>query len=240
MNGPARAPYDESPARLDLRPIPAQEPWAGLQTDCLELIARGDLVTGIRARPASPGAESTGGPAAALLLLHDAGSHASGSEWRRVAAWLARGPHAFALDLPLHGRRSSAKLSERLIAGLASLERGLPLDRNGEALVEEALRQARCDVARLLDGVLAMEDVDPKRVGLVAVGFGARVAEMLLAEDARPCAAVLIRDANAVVGAAMRDETESASTAVLRLEARRGATDWSEAAEAYLGSRIGF
>lgn len=235
--GPLRSPYDEAPARLLTRPIPAADPWTGLVTNKLELISRGDIVTGVHARPAAAEVGARAGEPAALILLHDAGSHASGPEWRPVARWIARGPHAIAIDLPLHGLRASAKLTERLIGALASLDRGVPLDRNGEVLADEALRQARCDVARTLDGLLALGAIDPKRVGLVGIGLGARVAEALLEDDGRPSAAVLVRTRPAPGGP---PGESSGTTEVLRLDVASGKSDWAADAERFLAARLGF
>jgi dienelactone hydrolase len=236
MAGHSRPDYDEAPARLTFLPLPAHEPGYGLACERLELCSRGDIVTGVRARPAAAATGSTTKPGA-LLLVHDAGSHARGDEWRAVSGWVVRGLHAVALDLPLHGLRASPKLSERLLGSIDALARGVALDRNGQVLVEEALRQAGCDVGRALEGLLALEGIDPQRVGLVGVGLGARVSEALVAASDRLRAAVLVRTRRSgpVAGG-----SAAAGRDALILDGTKGDGDWTAEAERFLGSRLGF
>ncbi|MFO0688712.1 MAG: hypothetical protein U0900_08385 [Myxococcota bacterium] len=229
----SRPRSNEAPARATLWPIEAGEPWSGLQVEKLEVLSRGDFVTGLRIRrPAGAEAANAARPGL-LLLIHDATGHASAATWSPIAGWLARGgrTEAIALDLPLHGPRSSAKLSERLVAGFAALARGAFLDRNGTVLVEEFLRQSTHDLGRSLDARLALGEIDPDRVALIGVGLGARVADAWLAEDDRVRAAVLVRTGRA--------PALPLAAAPERLELESGdAPDWAFEAERFLRSRI--
>ena len=233
-NEAAAARSNESPALATLWPIEAVEPWAGLRVEKLELLSRGDFVTGVRIRrPAGPDAANADRPGL-LLLIHDATGHANASTWAPIADWLARGgrAEAIALDLPLHGPRSSAKLSERLVAAFAALARGAFLDRNGTVLVEEFLRQSTHDLARSLDARLALGGIDPDRIAVIGVGLGARVADAWLAEDARVRAAVLVRTRRAPA------LPSAGGPERLELESRDEAPDWAFEAERFLRSRI--
>lgn len=240
MAGPA-SPYDESPARLSVRAMPAAEPWTGLATERIELLSRGDIVTGVRARPATGRDVRPVGGSPALMLLHDAGSHASGVEWRPIARWLTRGVQALSIDLPLHGLRASPKLTERLLGALAALEQGSPLDRNGGVLADEALRQAHHDAARTLDALLALDGIDPKRIGLLGIGLGAGIAEALLEDDRRPAAAVLVRTRiEPATRPASRTRAHPDAAGVLRLDATIEPRGWVEEAERFFASRLAF
>lgn len=224
----------EAPARATLWAIEAVEPWSGLQVERLELLSRGDFVTGVRIRrPAGSDATEAARPGL-LLLIHDATGHANEPAWAPIAGWLARGgrAEAIALDLPLHGPRSSAKLSERLVAAFAALARGAFLDRNGTVLVEEFLRQSTHDLARTLDARLTLGGIDPDRIAVIGVGLGARVADAWLAQDARVRAAVLVRTRRAPA------LPNAASPERLELESRDDAPDWAVEAERFLRSRI--
>lgn len=234
MKGSVSRPSStEAPARATFWPADAADPWSGLQVEKLELISRGDLVSGVRIRR---GPATGSGPRPALLVLvHDAASEANSPDWSPVATWLARGDAvvAVALDLPLHGPRSSAKLSERLVSAFAALARGAFLDRNGTVLVEEFLRQSVHDLARTLDALLEPGELDPDRVGLIGLGLGARVADSLLAEDDRVHAAVLVRTRRAPA------LPSAASPGRLEIDAQDEPRDWTLEAERFLRSRIG-
>lgn len=244
MKAPVSHPcFVEAPARARFWPATARAPFAELATERIELISRGDLVSGLRLR--SPASEASTGKASTglLLLVHDAAQEAHGTQWSPVARWIARSPRtvAVALDLPLHGPRASAKLSERLVQAFAVRARGADLDRNGAVLVEEFLRQSVHDLGRTLDALLAAGDVDPKRIALLGLGLGAHVADAWLAQERRPSAAVLVRTPRApgrpaepppgTKGAGSPDRLE------IDLQAGRG--DWAEEAERFLDSRIG-
>ncbi len=238
-----------------LRPLAPEHGWPDVQTERLELISRGDVVTGRFARAARPRSKAgTSRRRAALLMaVHDAGGSAGYPPLGVVAGWIGPDLSLVAIDLPLHGHRSSPKLSERLTAGLARRDRGGEIDRNGAVLVDEFWRQATIDLVRTLDAVLALGELDPKRIGLLGIGLGAALVDALLAHDTRPRAAVLVRPGasdpktalgSAAVGAAVsvaaapvkRDAAASAERLVL--EADADPASWTPAARAFLEARL--
>lgn len=257
MSGPAApshpdsrdAFHDEAPARADLRGLESAGTWHGVPAQRLELISRGDLVNGVLARAAAANTtvgtkvRTQAGTArpALLLLAHDLGGSSSSRELGPVASWIGEGLAVVAIDLPLHGHRASPKLSERLIASMATRERGGALDRNSAVLVDEFWRQATIDLARTLDAVLALGNFDPKRVGLLGLGLGAGLCSALLTHDDRLCAAVLARPAPTRSTTADRDASPiRARTDVLTLDAEPDSSAWSAEARSFLASRLGF
>lgn len=236
--------FVEAPARARFWPAEPREPWSTLATERFELISRGDLVSGLRIRNAAGTPASEQAPPGLLLLLHDAAGDAQAAGWRPVARWLARGPRtiAAALDLPLHGARASAKLSERLVAAFAARARGAFLDPNGAVLVEEFVRQSVHDLGRTLDALLAAGGVDPKRIGVLGLGLGAHVADAWLAQEDRPCAAVLVRTARAPGRVDDGDSRAAQPGSIDRLEIDLPDghdDDWAPRAERFLGSHLG-
>ncbi|MBY0399608.1 hypothetical protein K2X89_04890 [Myxococcota bacterium] len=254
-----RARPIEAPARARFWPVPSAGPWSALQIERLELVSRGDLVSGLRISDRDARSAPEQSEAGLLVLVHDAGGDARSMAWSPVARWLHGSARtvAIALDLPLHGPRTSAKLSERLVASLAIRARGAELDRNGAVLVEEFLTQSVHDLRRTLDAMLGSGEIDRKRVALIGIGIGALVADALLVEEDRVRAAVMVRtlEAPAPRGALPEDTRTaspspsglptSASAATptadrLELDVREGRDDWAPAAHRFLASRIGF
>jgi dienelactone hydrolase len=233
----------EAAARAALRPLAPEDAWPGLPTERLELISRGDLVPGLLARKPRTTAKPGGAKPALLLAVHDAGDSVRSSDILAAASWVGPELAVVAIDLPLHGHRASPKLTERLVAGIARRERGGDLDRNGAGLVEEFWRQATIDLMRTLDAVLALDALDPKRIGLLGVGLGAALGQTLMAHDPRPSAAVLVHPASApaasvpVQGSSPRP---AAAPEILTLEREVGPEVWAPRARAFLASRLGF
>lgn len=212
----------------------------------IELISRGDIVNGILAR-GGPGRGPAGRAGSSLLspllvVAHDAGASSSSPELRPIASWAAAGIALVAIDLPLHGQRASAKLSERLITSIAREDRGETLDPNSAVLVEEFRRQATIDLIRTVDALLRLGDFDPKRVGFLGLGLGARLGSALLAWDDRLCAAVLVDDsthASASIAASSAASPPS-RPAPATLSIDRVSGTWPAEARAFLASRLGF
>jgi dienelactone hydrolase len=162
--------------------------------DCqgFEFSSRGDRVTGRLLR--TPDEE---GPLPLILLQHATGT------WRQpspldapMARWLTAGAAVASIELPLHGERASAKLSERLLGALGSpAESAIPLpfdlDPVARLLRIEFTRQAIADLRRGLDSVARIADVDPQRVAFVGFGVGATVGTLFCAIDERPVAVAL-------------------------------------------------
>lgn len=239
--------HDEAPARADLRCLESAGLWHGAPAQRLELVSRGDIVNGVLARTMTDSARPGADRSALLLLAHDLGGSSNSPELGPVATWIDDGLAVVAIDLPLHGHRASPKLSERLMASIATHERSGALDRNSAVLVEEFWRQATIDLARTLDAVLALGGVDRKRVGFLGLGLGAGLGSALLAHDDRLCAAVLARPAHA--RSAERDPTAAAAHVrsqrraradVLMLDAEPDSRTWWAEARPFLASRLGF
>lgn len=250
MTGPVfLSDHVETPASATLRPLEDAGVWHGARADRIELVSRGDIVNGVLARSVTPTASRRHRLPALLLLAHDAGASSASTDFGPVASWVADGLTVAAIDLPLHGHRTSPKLSERLIESTLAIERGDRLDRNSQVLVDEFLRQATSDLMRTLDAVLQLDEVDAKRVGFLGLGLGARLGSSLVQQDDRIGAAVLARapgdkrqtpppfpNADPVSNGTPSGER----AAVLTIHFDRRTSDWPAAARPFLASRLGF
>jgi dienelactone hydrolase len=180
-------PHPEAPAKATLRPHASRGAWAGLGSERFEIVSRGDFVGGILYRRDSSRAKS-----APLVLLQHGTAGDMHDEALAFAAPLTEEGFAIAtIDLPLHGERSSPKLSERLCQGIDRLAKGQDLDAETRALVEEFARQSTSDLIRTLDALTALPSIDADRVAFVGFGVGALVGTYLLGADARTRAGVL-------------------------------------------------
>lgn len=190
-------PYAEAPASADLVPCPAGDAWTGLQAHRFEILSRGDFVPGMiysASSPDTPDAASASKvvtPAPLLLIAHDVRGSSTSRALECAAPWARKGLVVAAIDLPLHGRRRSAKLSERLCQGFDRMTRGETLDSQTRALVDEFARQSTSDLIRTIDALTARSEIDDQRVAFLGLGLGAAVGCYLLAHDRRPRAAVL-------------------------------------------------
>ena len=121
--------------------------------------------------------QQPGGSAAPLILvLHGTGSAAESSALDFAADWVRAGFSVARIDLPLHGRRASPKLSDRLVAGYRSLVSNQPLDADTRALVEEFARQSISDISRAAQALGELDNVDASRIALVGIGVGGTAA----------------------------------------------------------------
>ncbi len=180
-------PHPEAPAQASLRSVAPGPAWAGLNAQRFEIVSRGDFVPGVLYLPGPP--EQSPAP---LLLLQPGISEGMDSEALRCAApWVKQGLAVATIDLPLHGERSSPKLSERLVSGVRQLSNASEPDPETRALVEEFGRQATSDLIRTLDALVALPAIDGGRIGFMGFGLGAVAGSYLLAHDPRPRAAVL-------------------------------------------------
>jgi dienelactone hydrolase len=173
------------------RPVPTPDSLSDAHCQGLEFSSRGDRVAG---RLLRPGASE--GPLPLILLQHSAGT------WRQpspldasTARWLEAGAAVVSIELPLHGERASAKLSERLLGALGSDAAALPahaeLDPVARLLRIEFTRQAIADLRRCLDAVSRIAAIDPRRIAFVGFGVGATVGTLFAAVDPRPAAVAL-------------------------------------------------
>lgn len=220
-------PHREAPARARLRPAQAQGAFAGISTRRFEVVSRGDFVPGVLYLPSdlpaeAPGATTPGGWPL-LLLAHGRGGSMHAPYLECAARWVREGLAVAAIDLPLHGSRTSPKLSERLVEGLGQLPTGAPLDAEGYALVEEFARQATSDWIRTLDALSALPEVDADRIGFLGFSLGSIVGSYVLAHDTRIRAAAL-----ALIGGGAGPETLDPANWVARA---RGVTTLVVASE---------
>jgi dienelactone hydrolase len=183
-------PHPEEPAVAMLRDENASKAWAGLRAQRFEFVSRGDFVPGLLYQSgAAIQSNRAAGKAAPLLLIQHTTADADGFAY--AAAWARKGLAVASIDLPLHGTRSSPKLTDRLISGLRQLATGETLDLDTGALVEEFARQTTSDLIRALDALSALPEIDADRIGFMGFGLGAIAGSYLLAHDPRPCAAAL-------------------------------------------------
>ena len=185
-DSPVYRPHDEVPAHAHLRAIEASGAWQGIRARSFEYVSRGDFVVGRIYVPDS----ADSGPTPLVLLAPDTAESAESEGVGFAADWVRQGLSVAILDLPLHGRRASPKLSERLFEGIRMLERGDSLDVDTRALVEEFARQSTSDVIRGLDALTSLEDIDASRVALVGLGLGGVVCSYVRAHDPRPVACI--------------------------------------------------
>jgi len=155
-------PFDEAPARASLR-------GRGPGPRAFDFVSRGDFVSG---RLESPEASGDSEPPL-VLVLHDTASGADAPGLDFTSDWTTEGLAVARIDLPLHGRRQSPKLSERLVTGYRGLARGEPLDADTRALVEEFARQSVSDIVRACQALGATDGIDATRIALVGLGIGA-------------------------------------------------------------------
>lgn len=180
-------PHPEAPAQATLRPEARSDAWQGLNIQRFEIVSRGDFVPGILYLP-DPAGQT---PAPLLLLQHGTAEGMDSAALTCAAPWVEKGLAVATIDLPLHGERSSPKLSERLFSGIGQLSEATKLDPETDALVEEFARQATSDLIRTLDALAALPEIDGDRIGFMGFGVGAVAGSYLLAHDPRPRAAVL-------------------------------------------------
>ena len=148
-----------------------------------EYTSRGDRVPGVLLLP------SGRGPFPHVLLQHGAGGSKDAPYLDPVRLpWARRGVAVASIDFPLHGERSSAKLTEQLLGTLVAPARPAP---GALALFEEFARQAVSDLARAVDALGARPEIDADRVGYAAFSLGAILGSLFIPYDARVRAAAL-------------------------------------------------
>ena len=155
---------------------------AGVARRRFEYTSRGDRVPGVLLLP------SGRGPFPLVLLQHGAGGSKDAPYLDPVRRpWAERGLAVASIDFPLHGERSSPKLTEQLFAALATRGANAP----GLALFEEFARQAVTDLARALDALATLPEIDAGRIGYAAFSLGAMVGSLFVPYDDRVRAAAM-------------------------------------------------
>lgn len=148
-----------------------------------EYTSRGDRVPGVLLLP--PGQ----GPFPLVLLQHGAGGSKDAEYLAPVRLpWATRGLAVATIDFPLHGERDSAKLGQELRETMA---RGVRPTPEAIALVDEFARQAVTDLARALDALASLPEIDAARIGYAGFSLGAILGSLFVPYDARVLAAAL-------------------------------------------------
>jgi uncharacterized protein len=155
---------------------------AGITRRRFEYTSRGDRVPGVLLLPKGPG------PFPLVLLQHGAGGSKDAPYLDPVRRpWAERGLAVASIDFPLHGERSSAKLTEQLLATLAARS----ANASGLAVFEEFARQAVTDLARALDALAPLPAIDAARIGYAAFSLGAILGSLFVPYDERVLAAAM-------------------------------------------------
>lgn len=164
-------PHDEAPPALRCFDPEPSSAGASIAARPFTFVSRGDFASGrMLVGDAAP-------PSPLLLVLPATGEAADDPRLGFLEAWADDGFAIARLELPLHGRRSSPKLSERLVGGFRRLERGETLDADTRALVEEFARQSVSDVVRAVAALAEHDGIDGERFALFGgEGLGAAVA----------------------------------------------------------------
>jgi dienelactone hydrolase len=178
-----RARPDE-PLALFTRTLGPPEGSAGVRETRFEYSSRGDRVPGRLLLPAA-----RGGRHPLVLVAHGAHGSKDADYMDTVCLpWARRGAAVAAIDLPLHGERHNAKLSERVVGLIRSGRLASPLDAE---LWTDVVCQAVVDLRRALDALADHPELDLGRVGYAAFSLGAILGTPFCAEEPRIRAAAL-------------------------------------------------
>jgi len=152
----------------------------------LEFTSHGDRVPGRLLLPARP--ES--GPFPLILLQHGVGGSKDADYIDRTAAkWIHRGAALASIDFPLHGERSSAKMTGQLIQLLSPPHERERLEKS--AIWTAFVQQAVVDLRRTLDALRDHSELDFERVAYAAWSLGSIIGGCFCGVDSRPVAAAL-------------------------------------------------
>lgn len=184
MDASHGAEVDPAYGAEPLAPWFAPERAAGdVREVAFEYSSRGDRVPGRMLLPAADG------PRPLVLVAHGAGGAKDAPSMDAVCLpWARRGAAVALVDLPLHGERRSAKLTDRW---LATLHPAHVPDAEETRLHVDLAAQARADLRRALDALRTRPDVDLARVGFAGFSLGALVGAPFCAGEPRVSAAVL-------------------------------------------------
>ena len=142
----------------------------------LEYTSRGDRVPARLLRPRAPG------PHPLVLALHGRGGHKAADYMdAAVLPWVRQGAAVLCIDLPLHGERHSAKMSERVTGDRAA----------DPSLWRAMVEQGVVDLRRGLRAAAEQEAVDGGRVAFAGFSLGTIVGTVFCAVEPRVQAAAL-------------------------------------------------
>jgi dienelactone hydrolase len=133
-------------------------------------------------------------PVPVVLLQHGAGGSMRAPYIEAAAGpWAMRGLAVASIDFPLHGERSDAKLS-KLLTGGGGARGDLWLDIHRRAVI---------DLARTVDAVASLSEIDGERVGYAGFSLGSIIGAAFCAVDPRPRAAAFALGGGGVGPAAL-------------------------------------
>jgi dienelactone hydrolase len=162
----------------------APEPYPELRALAFDFSSRGDRVPGRLLLPADGD-----GPFPTVILQHGAGGSRRADYLLGTGGpWARRGLAVASIDFPLHGERSEAKLSARLLAAIAARRH----ESAGGAL-RDLFRQAVMDLQRTADALERIPRVDAQRLAYAGFSMGTVIGAAFCAADPRPrCAAFAV------------------------------------------------
>lgn len=178
----------EEPLALFWSELPTPEAFGEASCRRFEFSSRGDRVPGRLILPKGAG------PHPLLLFQHGAGGSKESVYLEAAAPWVRSGLAVATIDLPLHGERSSAKLTERLLTdvrgGIAHPEADA-LPQASQTLWIEFARQSVADLKHCLDAMASVPELDTDRMAYAAFSLGSMLGAIFCALDPRPKAAAL-------------------------------------------------
>jgi len=177
-------PDPHEPISLFLREAESPSGSPAVRQLDFELSSRGDRVPGRLLLPANRPC-----PFPLILAQHGAGG-AKDADYMDIAClpWVRRGAAVASIDFPLHGKRASPKLGERI---LRLSEARSDLSRFDAELWIGLVRQAVIDLRRTLDAVAELPEIDAERIAYAGFSLGTIFGVPFCAEDARIRAAAL-------------------------------------------------
>lgn len=200
IESPVFRPHSEAPARAEFvcstpEHVLHRNVWRELRCEPFHVVSRGDFVPGLlylppdrppdlppESPPQKSPTPSSGVPL--VLIQHGMAGDKTAPYLDFAARWVREGWAVAMIDLPLHGERSSPKLSERLIESIDRSGRNETLNPESAALVEEFARQCTSDLMRTREALAADPRIDAKRIGYLGFSLGAIVGCYLLGHDA--------------------------------------------------------
>ncbi len=183
MPGDGFAPEDGEALDLWIADAGTPANLPGVRHQRFEYASRGDRVPGRLLLP-----PDGRGPFPLVLLQHGAGGSKDAPYLDAAAGpWVRAGAAVASIDFPLHGERSSAKLTAEFLRGLAGAAPASPGDTFRTGLV----RQAVVDLRRALDALEGHPALDCGRIAYAGFSMGGILGALFLGHDPRPRAAAL-------------------------------------------------
>jgi dienelactone hydrolase len=177
-------PDPHEPTSLFLREAESPAGSSAVRQLDFEFSSRGDRVPGRLLLPADRQR-----PFPLILAQHGAGG-AKDADYMDTAClpWVRGGAAVASIDFPLHGRRASAKLSERIVR---LFEARSVLGGFEAELWIGFVRQGVIDLRRTMDALTELPEIDAGRIAYAGFSLGTILGVPFCAEDARVKAAAL-------------------------------------------------